>query len=151
MKLIIGNKNYSSWSMRGWLAAKQSGLHFDEITVPILGENWDKTKQEMDDMAPSHGKVPILWDDEAVIWDSLAILEYLADKVGRERFWPRDDAARGMARAMVAEMHSSYATLRKEMPMNIRRRAQLQNVSEQTRNDIVRILQLWAEARARNG
>lgn len=151
MKLIIGNKNYSSWSMRGWLAAKQSGLHFEEIIVPILGEHWDQTKQEMGDMQPSSGKVPILWDDETVIWDSLAILEYLSDKVGRDRFWPKDDAPRGMARAMVAEMHSSYASLRSELPMNVRRRAQLQEVSDQTRADIVRILQLWAEARARHG
>ncbi len=151
MKLIVGNKNYSSWSMRGWLAAKQSGLHFDEITVPILGEHWDETKHDMGDVQPSRGKVPILWDGETVIWDSLAILEYLSDKVGRERFWPKDDAPRGMARAMVAEMHSSYASLREELPMNIRRRVQLEEVSDQTRSDIVRVLQLWAEARARHG
>jgi glutathione S-transferase len=99
MKLIVGNKNYSSWSMRGWLAAKQSGLHFDEITVPILGEHWDETKHDMGDVQPSRGKVPILWDGEAVIWDSLAIVEYLSDKVGRDRFWPKDDAPRGMARS----------------------------------------------------
>ncbi|MEL7216842.1 MAG: glutathione S-transferase family protein [Pseudomonadota bacterium] len=151
MKLIIGNKNYSSWSMRGWLAVKQSGLHFEEITVPILGEHWDKQKQEMGDVQPSSGKVPILWDEEAVIWDSLAILEYCADKVGRDRYWPKDEAARGMARAMVAEMHSSFASLRSEMPLNVRRRIQLENVSDQTRADIVRILGLWAEARARHG
>ena len=151
MKLIIGNKNYSSWSMRGWLAAKQSGLHFEEITVPILGEHWDQQKEEMGEVQPSHGKVPILWDGDAVIWDSLAILEYLADKVGRDRFWPKDEAARGMARAMVAEMHSSYAALRSDLPMNVRRRIQLQSVSDQTKADIVRILQLWAEARARHG
>ena len=151
MKLIIGNKNYSSWSLRGWLAAKQSGLSFEEITVPILGEKWNQQKQEMGEVQPSSGKVPILWDGDVVIWDSLAILEYLADKVGRDRFWPKDEAARGMARAMVAEMHSSYASLRQEMPMNVRRRIQLPNVSDQTRADIVRILQLWAEARARHG
>ncbi len=151
MKLIIGNKNYSSWSLRGWLAAKQSGLSFEEIIVPIMGEHWDKRKQEMDDVQPSSGKVPILWDGDTVIWDSLAIMEYLADKVGRDRFWPKDGTARGMARAMVAEMHCSYASLRSEMPMNVRRRAPLENVSEQTRADIVRILQLWAEARARHG
>ncbi|MEM7703392.1 MAG: glutathione S-transferase family protein [Pseudomonadota bacterium] len=151
MKIILGNKNYSSWSLRGWLAAKQSGLSFEELTVPLLGEDWDKRKREMGEMQPSSGKVPILWDGDAVIWDSLAILEYLADKVGRDRFWPKDDTARGMARAMVAEMHSSYASLRTEMPMNIRRKVPLQNVSEQTKADIVRILQLWAEARARHG
>lgn len=151
MKLIIGNKNYSSWSLRGWLAAKQSGLSFEELTVPINGADWDKAKQSMGEIQPSHGKVPILWDGDAVIWDSLAILEYLADKVGRDRFWPKDEAARGMARAMVAEMHSSYMSLRTEMPMNVRRQTPLKNVSEETKSDIVRILQLWAEARARHG
>ncbi|QIQ87848.1 glutathione S-transferase family protein [Erythrobacter sp.] len=151
MKLIIGNKNYSSWSLRGWLAAKQSGLHFEEITVPIMGEEWDRLKHDMGEMQPSSGKVPILWDGEAVIWDSLAIMEYLADKVGRERFWPKDDAARGMARSMVAEMHSSYLALRRELPMNIRKRIQLGDMTEEARRDIVRILGLWAEARARHG
>lgn len=151
MKLIIGNKNYSSWSLRGWLAAKQSGLHFEELTVPIMGEEWDRLKHDMGEVQPSSGKVPILWDGEAVVWDSLAIMEYLADKVGRERFWPKDEVARAMARAMVAEMHSSYQSLRKELPMNIRRRHVLDGVSDQTRHDIVRILTLWAEARARHG
>ena len=92
-----------------------------------------------------------MWDDDAVIWDSLAILEYLGDKVGRDRFWPKDEAARGMARSMVAEMHSSYASLRAEMPMNVRRQRPLADVSDATKADIVRILQLWAEARARHG
>ena len=151
MKLIIGNKNYSSWSLRGWLAAKQSGLSFEELTVPLMGEGWDETKRGMGEIQPSSGKVPILWDGDAVIWDSLAIMEYLGDKVGRDRFWPKDEVARGMARAMVAEMHSSYFRLRSEMPMNIRRRQPLQSVSDQTKADIVRILQLWAEARARYG
>ncbi len=151
MKLIIGNKNYSSWSMRGWLAAKQSGLHFEELTVPIMGEGWAEAKRDMGEMAPSSGKVPILWDDETVVWDSLAILEYLADKVGRERFWPKDETARGMARAMVAEMHSSFRSMRQELPMNVRKRIALDDVSDDTRQDIVRILTLWAEARARFG
>jgi glutathione S-transferase len=127
MKLIIGNKNYSSWSLRGWLACKQSGLAFEEITVPLYGEDWDEARKA-EDLAPSSGKVPILWDgdgpDGAVVWDSLAIIEYLADKVGRERFWPRADDARAMARSMVAEMHSSYLPLRRQLPMNIRKRMQ---------------------------
>lgn len=112
LKLIIGNKAYSSWSMRGWLACKQSGLHFEELTVPLYNDGWDERKRE-EDIAPSSGKVPILWDGEAVIWDSLAILEYLADKVGRERFWPKDEVARGMARSMAAEMHSGFLPLRR--------------------------------------
>jgi len=150
MKLIIGNKNYSSWSLRGWLACKQSGLAFEEITVPIYGEDWDEEKKT-DELAPSSGKVPILWDGDCVVWDSLAIIDFLADRVGRDRFWPRDETARGMARSMVAEMHSSYLALRRQLPMNVRRRVENHQVSPEARADIVRILGLWAEARARFG
>lgn len=151
MKLIIGNKNYSSWSLRGWLAAKQSGLAFEEIQVPLYGEHWDEQKKQIGDISPSQGKVPVLWDGDAVVWDSLAIIEYLADKVGRDRFWPKPDDARAMARSMVAEMHSSYLSLRRQCPMNIRRRFERWEISDDTRGDIVRILGLWAEARARFG
>jgi glutathione S-transferase len=151
MKLIIGNKNYSSWSLRGWLACKQSGLAFEEITVPLYGEDWDETKKQDEDLAPSSGKVPILWDGECVVWDSLAIIDFLADRVGRDRFWPKDEAARAMARSMVAEMHSSYLALRRQMSMNVRRRIENVEPSAETRADIVRILGLWAEARARFG
>jgi glutathione S-transferase len=151
MKLIIGNKNYSSWSLRGWLALKQSGLAFEELTVNIAGEDWEEAKRQWGDIQPSSGKVPVLWDGDVVIWDSLAIVEYLADKVGRDRFWPKDDAARGMARSMVAEMHSSYLPLRRGMPMNIRRRFEGMDFSEEVQINIVRILTLWAEARARFG
>ncbi|WP_068077432.1 glutathione S-transferase family protein [Novosphingobium lentum] len=150
MKLIIGNKNYSSWSLRGWLAAKQSGVAFEEITVPLYGDEWDEAKKG-DDLAPSSGKVPILWDGETVVWDSLAIIDFLADKVGRDRFWPKDETARGMARSMVAEMHSSYLALRRQHPMNIRKRGEGHPVTDEARADIVRILTLWAEARARFG
>ena len=151
MKLILGNRNYSSWSLRGWLAAKQSGLGFEELTVPLYGEGWDAKKAAMDEVQPSHGKVPVLWDGDIVVWDSLAILDYLADKVGRDRFWPKEDAPRGMARAMVAEMHCSYASLRAQCPMNMRRRIENWQPSDATKTDVVRILQLWAEARARFG
>ena len=149
MKLIIGNKNYSSWSLRAWLAAKQSGILFEELTVNIGGDDWQVARQTGEIM-PS-GKVPILWDDEVVVWDSLAILEYLADKVGRDRFWPKDDAARGMARAVTAEMHSSFRALRSECPMNVRGRIEGHRISDECKQDIVRVLQIWAEARARHG
>ena len=151
MKLIIGNKNYSSWSLRGWLAMKQSGLHFEEIIIPLYGEEWDQAKLEQGAIAPSHGRVPVLWDGDAVVWDSLAILEYLADKVGRDRFWPKADDARAMARSMVAEMHSSFAALRAACPMNVRRRVEGFAPDAAVRADIVRVLTLWAEARARFG
>jgi glutathione S-transferase len=151
VKLIIGNRNYSSWSLRGWLAARQAGLAFEELTVHIDGDDWQATKRLDGEFQPSAGKVPVLWDDDVVVWDSLAILEYLSDKVGRERFWPKDPAARGMARAMVAEMHSGYLPLRRLCPMNIRRRITGLHLTDEARENIVRILGLWAEARARFG
>jgi len=163
MKLIIGNKNYSSWSLRGWLATKQSGLSFEEITVNISGEDWDAAKRDWGDVQPSSGKVPILWDGDAVIWDSLAIMEYLGDKLdaerstkggenlGRDRFWPKDPVARGMCRSMVAEMHSSYLPLRREMPMNVRRRVEGHQLSDEAMANVVRVVSLWAEARSRFG
>ena len=150
LKLFIGNKAYSSWSMRGWLAVKQSGLEFEEIVVPLYDGEWDK-RREGDEFAPSSGKVPILWDGDTVVWDSLAIVEYLADKVGRERFWPEDEAARGMARSMAAEMHSSFANLRREHSMNVRRRFPAQPLSPAVQADVERVVSLWAEARARHG
>lgn len=151
VKLIIGNRNYSSWSLRGWLACKQSGLAFEELTVNISGEDWEEAKRAMGEVQPSRGKVPILWDGETVVWDSLAILEYLGDKVGRDRFWPKDDVARGMARSMVAEMHSGYLPLRRALPMNVRARHEGVDLPDPVKADVVRILQLWAEARARFG
>ena len=86
-----------------------------------------------------------------MVWDSLAIIDFLADRVGRDRFWPKDEPARAMARSMVAEMHSSYLALRRQLPMNVRRRIEGVVPSDETRADIVRILSLWAEARARFG
>ncbi len=150
LKLIIGNKAYSSWSLRGWLAVKQSGIAFEEITVPMFNEEWDK-RTEGDEFAPSGGKVPILWDESTVIWDSLAIIEWLADKTDKARYWPRDDAARGMARSMAAEMHSSYANLRRELPMNVRKQFPSRKLADGVHAEVIRILELWAEARARHG
>ena len=120
LKLILGNKAYSSWSMRGWLALKASGLEFEELVVPLYDGGWDE-RREGDEFAPSSGKVPLLWHDDLVVWDSLAIIEYCADLTEVGRFWPEDLAARAMARSMAAEMHSSFASLRRECPMNVRR------------------------------
>ncbi|MGV3769540.1 MAG: glutathione S-transferase family protein [Sphingobium phenoxybenzoativorans] len=151
LKLFIGNKAYSSWSLRGWLAAKQSGLPFEEVVVPLYDESWEK-RREGDEFAPSSGKVPILWaGDDLVVWDSLAIIEYLNEKSGGDRFWPQDEAARAMARSMAAEMHSSFAALRREHSMNIRRIYEAVPPSPEVMQDINRIMQLWAEARARFG
>jgi glutathione S-transferase len=150
LKLIIGNRAYSSWSMRGWLAVRQSGEEFEELVVPMFGEEWDRHR-EGGEFAPSMGKVPILWDGDCVVWDSLAIVEFLADRVGRELFWPEDDSARGMARSMAAEMHSSFANLRRDLPMNVRKSYPSKSLTPEVRSEIDRIMTLWAQARARFG
>ena len=149
LKLIIGNRAYSSWSMRGWLAVRHSGEPFEVLVVPLFDAEWDR-RRDGNEFAPS-GKVPILWDGECVVWDSLAIVEFLADRVGREHYWPEDAGARGMARSMAAEMHSSFANLRRELPMNVRKSFPPKDLSHEVRQEIDRILQLWAQARARFG
>jgi glutathione S-transferase len=150
LKLIIGNRAYSSWSMRGWLAVKQSGEEFEELVVPMFDDEWEKRRQG-DEFAPSLGKVPILWDGDCVVWDSLAIIEFLADRDGRERFWPEDASARAVARSMSAEMHSSFGALRRELNMNVRKTYPSKPLAADVRADVDRVLQLWAQARARFG
>jgi glutathione S-transferase len=150
LKLFIGNKAYSSWSMRGWLAVKQSGLPFEEVTVPLYNEEWNRLR-EGDEFAPSQGKVPILWDGDIVVWDSLAIIDWLADKVGRDSFWPTDEGARAMARSMAAEMHSSFPNTRRDLPMNVRKQFPTPDLTPQVLQEIGRVMSLWAQARARYG
>ncbi|MBB3910037.1 glutathione S-transferase family protein [Sphingomonas desiccabilis] len=150
LKLILGNKAYSSWSLRGWLAAKLSGLPFEEMVVPLYDEGWDR-RREGDEFAPSSGKVPILWDGDVVVWDSLAIVEYLNEKSGGERFWPADTAARAMARSMAAEMHSGFQALRRKHSMNIRQVYPPARLDNDVVHDVTRVLELWAQARARFG
>jgi glutathione S-transferase len=136
--------------MRGWLAVKQSDEEFEEYVVPMFDADWEK-RREGDEFAPSLGKVPILWDGECVVWDSLAIIEFLADRYGGDLYWPEDETARGMARSMAAEMHSGFANLRRELPMNVRKSFPPREISQPVREEIDRILTLWAQARARFG
>jgi glutathione S-transferase len=150
MKLIIGNKAYSSWSLRGWLACKQSGLPFEEVVVPLYNEEWEH-RREGDEFAPSSGKVPILWDGDCVVWDSLAIVEYLNEASGGTRFWPQDKGARAMARSMAAEMHSGFAALRRKHSMNIRQVYPPKRPDDDVLAEMSRIMELWAQARARYG
>ena len=150
LKLIIGNRAYSSWSMRGWLAVKQSDEQFEEYVVPLFDEKWEE-RRHGDEFAPSLGKVPILWDGDIVVWDSMAIIEFLADRHGPALYWPEDESARAVARSMAAEMHSGFANLRRELPMNVRKSFSARTVSDAVREEIDRVLQLWAQARARWG
>ena len=150
LKLFIGNKTYSSWSLRGWLAAKQSGLPFEEIVVPLYDADWDQ-RRESGDFAPSSGKVPILWDGGIVVWDSFAILEFLNERSGGDKFWPKDEAARAMARSMSAEMHSSFMALRRLHCMNTRRVYPAAPLDPDVAKDVARLMDIWAQARARFG
>ena len=149
-KLYIGNKNYSSWSLRGWLACKQSGLDFEEVVVPLYDRDWEE-RRKAEAFAPSAGKVPILWDGDAVVWDSLAIIEHLDEQSGGGKFWPNDKGARALARSMAAEMHAGYTALRRGHSMNIRQIYPPVAPSAEVAADIERIMELWAQARARFG
>ena len=150
LKLIIGNKAYSSWSLRGWLAVKQSGLPFEEVLVSLYDDAWPARKAQAD-LAPSAGKVPTLWNGDTAVWDSIAIIDYLNDLTGGTRFWPQDLAARGLARSIAAEMHSGFVALRRACPMNTRRIFDAVPPSAEVAENLARIAQLWAQARADHG
>jgi glutathione S-transferase len=151
MKLIIGNKVYSSWSLRGWLAVKHSGLAFAELVLPLFDDAWAERRTQAD-LAPANGKVPILWDGDIAVWESLAIIDYLDEKTGGERgYWPDAMAARALARSMAAEMHAGYVPLRQNHSMNLRARYAPQSLLPEVAADVARICALWAEARARFG
>lgn len=149
-KLIIGNKAYSSWSLRGWLACKQSGLPFEEVVVPLYNESWE-TRRLADDLAPSAGKVPILWDGDAVVWDSLAIIAHLDALSGSDKFWPADPSARALAWSMAAEMHAGFTALRSQCSMNIRQTFPVRQPNAALAADLNRLMEIWAQARARFG
>ena len=150
MKIIVGNKAYSSWSLRGWLALKLSALPFEEEVVSLYDEAWPARRQQPD-IAPSAGKVPILWDGDIAVWESLAIIDYLADKVGQNRFWPADGAARGFARSIATEMHGGFADLRRECPTVFRKLYPTKAISAEAQANVDRILHLWSEALTRFG
>ncbi|MCA3562756.1 MAG: glutathione S-transferase family protein [Methylocystis sp.] len=147
MKLVIGNKNYSSWSLRPWIAMKQIGLSFEEIVIPMAMPG---TRAEMLRYAPT-GLVPVLIDGEALVFETIAILEYLNDKYPEARLWPKDLAARAHARSIAAEMHGGFAALRRDCPMNIRRPVRRHIVSPEAAKQAERIDALWSDARARFG
>lgn len=141
--LIIGNKNYSSWSLRGWLAMRHTDEPFEETLVPLDESN---TRQEILRHSPS-GMVPVLRHQDRVIWDSLAIAEYLAELFPDKRFWPADRDARARARAISAEMHSGFSSLRSSMPMNVRRKPSGYPIGDPVREDIARICAIWRDCR----
>src|SRR5476649_150598 len=148
LKLVIGNKNYSSWSMRPWLALRANNIAFDEIFIPLYTGDADKSRI----LGFSHsGKVPALIDGDVTIWDSLAIIEYAAERFPQAGLWPEDRAGRAHARSISAEMHSGFAALRNECGMNLHRPVGAIALSSEARADIARIQQIWTECRERYG
>lgn len=147
LTLVIGSKNTSSWSLRGWLAMRLTGANFEEILVPLRGVD---TARRIREHSPS-GKVPVLKCEHGVIWDSLAIAEYLAERFPEAHLWPRGEAARALARSVCAEMHSSFMALRSHMPMDIQRNQPLVEVPEAVAADIARVVELWALCRTQFG
>jgi glutathione S-transferase len=143
--LVIGNKNYSSWSLRGWLMAKAAGIDFEEIVVPL---DRPETLAAIKRHSPS-GRVPVLLHLGLAVWDSLAIAEYLNDLKPEAGLWPDSLAARAHARSISAEMHSGFADLRTNMPMNIRASYAGKGMTQAVRADIERITGLWRDCRKR--
>jgi len=139
--LVIGNKNYSSWSLRPWLLMRNAGIDFDELRIPLSQPD---TRQRILSYSGA-GKVPILLHGDLTVWDSLAICEYIAERHPQIGAWPRDSSQRARARSVAAEMHSGFAALRAELPLDCRARCEGVEVSDQLRADIKRIEAIWAE------
>jgi glutathione S-transferase len=148
LKLVIGNKNYSSWSMRPWLALRANNIAFDEVLIPLY--TGDADKQRILGFTRS-GKVPALVDGDVTVWDSLAIIEYIAERFPLAQLWPEDRASRARARSISAEMHSGFVALRNECAMNLHRPVGAIALSADARADIARIQEIWIECRERCG
>jgi glutathione S-transferase len=150
LTLYIGNKNYSSWSLRPWLLMKQAGIPFEERKVRFDSFDEGSAFKRIVRQVNPGGRVPVLVDEGLAVWDSLAIAEYLAEKFPERALWPRDVAARARARSVCAEMHSGFGALRSHCPMNVE--ASLPEVGQRiwgeqaaVRNDVQRLVEMWGE------
>lgn len=148
LKLVIGNKNYSSWSMRPWLALRANDIPFEEVLISLYSGEADK--QRILDFSRS-GKVPILVDGNVTVWDLLAIIEHIAERFPEKRLWPEHPAQRAHARSVSAEMHSGFAALRNECGMNLHRPVRAIELSADARANIARVEEIWRECRERHG
>ena len=149
LKLAIGNKNYSSWSMRPWLALRANDIPFEETVIPLYTDDpADKARIVGFSRA---GKVPVLVDGDITVWDSLAIVEYLAERFPEKKLWPDDVAARAHARAISAEMHSGFMALRNECGMNLHRPTGAVVLSADAKANIARVQEIWQDCRDRHG
>ncbi|MGE5268279.1 MAG: glutathione S-transferase family protein [Thiohalocapsa sp.] len=147
LTIYLGNKNYSSWSLRPWLALKRTTVAFDEVVIPLYQPSSRETVLKY---SPS-GRVPALRHGTATVWDSLAICEYLAESFPTFDLWPKDHAARAVARSVSAEMHSGFAALRAHLPMNVRSSFPGRGVTPEVQADINRIMSIWRDCRTRFG
>lgn len=143
--LVLGSKNYSSWSMRAWIGLRHAGADFDEIVIPLDAND---TRERILAHSPA-GLVPILKDSGVSVWESLAILEYAAERHPEKHLWPEDEGVRAHARSISQEMHASFGALRQACPMNCRRRYESFELSREVEADIARIQEIWVECRER--
>ena len=142
--LVIGNKNYSSWSLRPWLLLRHAGVAFEEVRLPL---DTPEFHARIGDWSPT-GRVPVLHDNGQVVWDSLAICEYANERWLRGSGWPGDPGRRALARSVACEMHSGFPALRAQLPMNCRREPREPHWDQAAQRDIDRVLSSWAELRA---
>jgi glutathione S-transferase len=147
LHLIIGNKNYSSWSFRPWIAMKVAGIAFDEEVVSLEAKDFKERVTRIS----GTGKVPALADGKVQIWESLAILEYLAEKFPDARLWPADAEARAHARAIASEMHAGFVPLRRALPMNMWRPVMRRELAPDVHANVRRIEAMWTDCRTRHG
>jgi glutathione S-transferase len=145
--VYLGNKNYSSWSLRPWLALKRTGVAFEEVVIPL---DRPETKSKILENAP-HGRVPSLRHGDVLVWESLAICEYLADAFPAAGLWPREAGARAYARAISSEMHAGLSKMRQALPMDIANRYPLGERLKFCQADVDRVTAIWREARERFG
>jgi len=147
LTLVIGNKNYSSWSFRPWIAMKVAGIAFDEVVISLDAADFKPRVSKIS----GTGKVPALDDNGVHVWESLAILEYLAERFPAAKLWPADPAARAHARAISSEMHAGFLPLRRACPMNMWRPVKRRELGEDAQSNVRRIAAMWAGCRERFG
>jgi glutathione S-transferase len=147
VKLVIGNKNYSSWSLRSWLLLKEAGIPFEEHRIPL---DTDTFSEDIAAFSPA-GCVPVLLLDDQAIWDTLAIAETLAERYPEKVLWPAETGARAYARSICAEMHSGFMALREAMPMNCRAMGRKVTLSDEVAADIDRVFAIWTDCHHRYG
>jgi glutathione S-transferase len=145
LKLVIGNKNYSSWSFRPWIALKVAGIPFEEEVISLDAPDFKARIR----LLSGTGKVPALADGEVQVWESLAILEYLAERFPAAQLWPADPAARALGRAIATEMHAGFVPLRRHLPMNMWRPVIARELTPEVAADVGRIDAIWTDCRTR--